>query len=510
MYKSVYDIFNVIHESSTNWRNLNESLLLQLGKEDEWFTSYSQNIIQELLISGKVSIHCDEQPVGTKFNKKSLEGIARRYIFFLSVLAREAFKVHRKGMFSSANGMLIEFTSNIGSKKTSKSIDDIVKRGVFDLKRLDQKFSSWIPSAILTKNVFKKLIRNQLKSNQFPQYIYDSDGRGLLLCILIHMTGILGMYLNIFVKNHNSLDPEEPYVLMKNIYVQYEGENLEMLEFEVDMRSMNYFREYVWNEINTEIINVADRIFNIFISEQSTDIVKTYRYSGAQRKFFKSPTSSSFIPLDRLLNMLFSTDKIILQFWASAASRIFRMFLTQGRGLYTDVCSERFDTMYEESVRKMYIILHDMVMGTVHNNLKNVESTEHTVKIAVESIKRGRQIWLDNVINAVRKQPVRHIRQQDISDIIKEEKRNLRNIVQEEILPEIDVRPTVRSTVESETVPNISDMFNKYRQYEQATHNEGTEHGNDDVTFLVVDEPPEGCLDAVSYTHLTLPTTSRV
>lgn len=499
VYKSVYDVFHGIEttiveralQAAPEYNNCNDG--------QSWLDERVQFIIRNVLLLQTFSLYLDGLPVSRTFSKANLDKITRRFYTFYSVIARNAFRLHSNGMFSTANGLLVEITANVARRGPNA-----VRRGSFDLKKFESKLSSWMTwEGIHAEGVYK--MRNtRMRADAYYPYIFDSNCRGLLQALFIHTTGILGMACTLFENNSTESIPKHPNLVIKGLTSTIVGGYAQSLKFITNAESLNFFRGKIWPEVTEDVLRLANKIYEWWILGLPIDErirygkVPAARRHTSEKLYIRNVTYNNRLNPFQLLRFILGEDEHCLDFWARTASHLFHCFLVKGQGLFGDIVRvPRFEAVYQESITNFFKTIHELIITTIHQTQDSFSNGEEGAEHLITLLREGRDVWIDNVINKLKQNPIRYMEAEEINSILLHEDNSRVEIVHVMNPPapaRSDIMERIGYGIEREqTEIDIDATIDRY-DHDREQNNAAT---GGRVVLLCVQEPPDGCLDEV-------------
>ncbi|MEM9446871.1 MAG: hypothetical protein AAGA18_16140, partial [Verrucomicrobiota bacterium] len=410
-YKTVFDLFQGIET------NIVDNSLQQVPVCDgenggqKWLDQRVQFIIQNVLLAQTFSPYLDGNPVSRTFSKNNLDKIVRRFYVFHNKIARNAFRMHTKGMYSTANGLLVEFTASI-----ARSGPNAVRRGSFDLKKFESKLSSWKPWADIHSEGTYKMKNTRLRADSYYPYIYDSNCRGLLQSLMIHTTGVLGMACSLFENNSQESTPKHPNLIIKSLTSSTVNGFAHSLHFNINTESLNFFRGSILPAVIDDILKLANNVYEWWIlTVPINDRVRygkvpSRRRHTSEKWYINNAEYPNILTPNQLIEFIMGDEEYCLDFWAKIGSHLFHSFLVKGQALFGEIVrEEQFDVIYLEAMRSFYKSLHELTMTTIHDTSECFENGNQNAEQLIALLRERRDLWITNIINVLKQYPIRYI-----------------------------------------------------------------------------------------------------
>ena len=426
-YKSVYSIFQQIQQGviDNDINKVSEYDLLSNGTR--WHNKYMEEIISKVISNTEFHLHVDNKPIGPKVSTKILERIVNRFCFFDNKFARDAFRLHMSGMYSTANGILTEFSSNLPKKKIA---DGGVRRGVFEMKKLNL-IPCWKSWTFIYSEGKSKMKEGRLKPDKFYPYIFNSDCRGLFQVTIIHLTGLIGVLCNDFHRNISSGSPKHPADVIKDSTCTSMDDRIATLQTQFNVDTINYFREHIWIPVIDDVLQLANNIYETWImtlpfeKRERFGRVTPGRIHSHDKLYVNDMNYNGWIKAKELVGWLLEVKPVALEFWAKMSSHVFRIFLTKGHGLYTEITGTTFDSKYKPALENFYRIIYQMLLTTIYDNQDSFGSNESERKQFIAQLQDGRTTWIASVIARVKENPIRFLETHMLRNIIRSEKQSI-------------------------------------------------------------------------------------
>jgi len=504
---SPYQLFSNIFERVTNWEDLYDATADNPKTQELWRKQAVARIQSEILTNDEFPLYSDGSSYDDRTSKTNMEKIAMRFLTFYSMISITALSLHSGGIFASANGLIAEFTSGIGTPSSSSNRSAAVKRGSFDMKKIESKIACWKSWALVYAEGRQRINLTRVPATDYYSNCLTSECRAWFQSLILHTTSMYQMFVSNIMTNKCCPNPIHASSILEDTRPTYENGRVTGINYEVNMQTLNFFREHLWIPIIDEILTMGHGIYDEWIRTlPEEEIIRPCKVSRArQQTSYKRymRTADRHPGESDILLALFSTNEIVINAWANIVSKLFHIILHYEAGPLSEMRNERFQSIYSLPIRTFLLSILDMMISTsiAYNRYRPAASNDIPVWNALRTAE-VRNEWVNAVIQQVAANPVRHLNPEEIEALLRNEQVTV-NCNESQFIPPPPPPPPPRTDNEIEddiqpghTDEDIIEIDATSRVIQEEVQAEREQPTNlDNVTVLIVEDPPPGCLD---------------
>lgn len=252
---------------------------------------------------------------------RNAERVAARALLFWNANARNALRLHHRGVFGSGRPFLLNFTDRDARSKNKSPLE---------AKLLEARFPSWIAWDLCHRAGVSKFASRCFPYNYYFTYMVMPHARGLFLAIAVHTAGMVGSVMHQIGRHHQRPnDKRHAWQLIADAAPHYsETGTPSSIAYELPRDMMDDFRKFVWLPIQIAIVAVAKRIVDARVQAASVlSLTRETRSSNGVRRLLNS---DSCVTQEIVFREMFSPRGEGIRYWHAVAGLLVELFHVMG------------------------------------------------------------------------------------------------------------------------------------------------------------------------------------